>query len=1440
MAVSRRAQSDSSVVPMRKALSRFSPSGTSKKEAVAAAELEAKKRTKQLKEKDEETAIMQEVCQDIEGKLAVTVNIMEAMQDEIEMRAAQSERDKSRIRTLEGALAQTGKATLMREKDDLVKQIQALEQGMDSSSRQSSSDLEAELRTVAAERDALTYRLNEVEKRLEETNAKCRDLAADLTTQCEACKTYEAETKSLREELLSVQTELSLASLGVSPAEAGPKDKIEDELEHKYRAMSKAVEAQVKSAEQRALESERKVETMETLSSKQRTKIDQLTARIEEKEASISHLKDSIGSLEASLEGMSKTSTSLADELESKDTQIDELKKQIATLSEDLVKERTTSSLPSTQVSPPAATHPILIELSFWLKPKTKSVLADQGYLDNIVEIERLAFEREDQLENYAATLHSHQMRETTMRACLKEVKMDRDNLQMRLGEANSLLQETRVQLRTLDVEADKLRQSLASSKQLQTEQTELIRNLKETVDTYAKKMHASDTRLELMRVEMEGLTDLAQALNTDVAEKAVSLERAKAQVQRMREEAEGGDGERRDLRETIASLEQHVRTQKETLEYKTAELMSAEQMISFLELETDNLREQLMISEGNTSDSDSAAKDLKAKISALEEERDSLYAELDEAEQMATEEAKFTKENIQRVQLYSETLAGMQSQVNRLQTEADALRGQVSSYKEALEERLSPVKAQAPPNKDAINAQAFAEVSEAIKDMLESKIEALQSEIESLQDSKDAILRDKSDFLLKIDTIVDDGEICVKDGHASLESKVHDKITRLMSDYTQLKATFNQVKTENTEKALSSPSLSDLRNINRDIDNLSSENDHLREELYRKELYRKEKRYSEAAEKNLELLTKLSALESEESRMKEKVDELRSKRTKDQEHNESIIAMLKTTNAEMQDKLHAEVESKSTLVERNAKLETEVSEQQSRMSSLEEEKARLLDKVADLEEEFTKRLGADKTEEYERALQESQAALAQVKSQLKRSCEAHADFVATVRGEYRDVEEGLVEARAQTYQVMGEMMMNFETVLHQAKQDCLSLSNELVETTSEAKSLRVLSAFSAAGISKKNRHSDTIDGKGGVDYYPKGGDSRPGEGRGTHGPSEPEVYPLYDENTPLRTPEALVRNPETPYTRIENILMNRPRGGHNSHSAHARTALGELSTNLDRPDAAADLMEKIEKVVSKQISELGLNAVASQFEKAVNTLEMVHSQTARDRSPVPAQEKPKKRSKRKPRDTSHRHAPTRDYYGHSESTGRYMSAPPATKVKAKAVFSSDMEKLAALEDRLGRVETKYRVYMQSGQVRNAARTKAVAARLSHQTRSIRALEERLRTKTKERRAPTLSPPEREILHKFASSSELEEEVHRRCDTAPLPPNFLGKRIFAVEERSGFRNRERMERLRSEMTTFQVELCTGESKLDELEAHAYRARQILAETQKMPSAAFVL
>ena len=78
----------------------------------------------------------------------------------------------------------------------------------------------------------------------------------------------------------------------------------------------------------------------------------------------------------------------------------------------------------------------------------------------------------------------------------MKEVKMDRDNLQMRLGEANSLLQETRVQLRTLDVEADKLRQSLASSKQLQTEQTELIRNLKETVDTYAKKMHASDTRL--------------------------------------------------------------------------------------------------------------------------------------------------------------------------------------------------------------------------------------------------------------------------------------------------------------------------------------------------------------------------------------------------------------------------------------------------------------------------------------------------------------------------------------------------------------------------------------------------------------------------------------------------------------------------------------------------------------------------------------------------------------------------------------------------------------------------------------------------------------------------------------------------------------------------------------------------------------------------------
>ena len=107
---------------MRKTLSRFSPTGGSKKSAE-----EAEKRARQLRERNEENAIMQEVCQDIGGRLAGTVNIMEALQEEIEIRTAQSDRDKVRIRSLEDALEKSGKANLLREKDELVQKIKDLE-----------------------------------------------------------------------------------------------------------------------------------------------------------------------------------------------------------------------------------------------------------------------------------------------------------------------------------------------------------------------------------------------------------------------------------------------------------------------------------------------------------------------------------------------------------------------------------------------------------------------------------------------------------------------------------------------------------------------------------------------------------------------------------------------------------------------------------------------------------------------------------------------------------------------------------------------------------------------------------------------------------------------------------------------------------------------------------------------------------------------------------------------------------------------------------------------------------------------------------------------------------------------------------------------------------------------------------------------------------------
>ena len=140
-------------------------------------------------------------------------------------------------------------------------------------------------------------------------------------------------------------------------------------------------------------------------------------------------------------------------------------------------------------------------------------------------------------LEDYEASLQSQQLSEASMRAALVEVKNDRDNLQFRLQEANSLLQDARIQLKTLDTETDKLRQSLASSKHLQVEQNKLIRELKEAVESYHCRMQESDARIELMQVEMQGLTELVDSLNAEVIEKASNLDRTSAEMVALKEE---------------------------------------------------------------------------------------------------------------------------------------------------------------------------------------------------------------------------------------------------------------------------------------------------------------------------------------------------------------------------------------------------------------------------------------------------------------------------------------------------------------------------------------------------------------------------------------------------------------------------------------------------------------------------------------------------------------------------------------------------------------------------------------------------------------------------------------------------------------------------------------------------------------------------------------
>ena len=1057
-------------------------------------------------------------------------------------------------------------------------------------------------------------------------------------------------------------------------------------------------------------------------------------------------------------------------------------------------------------------------------------------------------------LADYAASLQSQQLSEASVKAYLKEVKSDRDNLQFRLQEANTILQETRIQLKALDAETDKLRQSLASSKKLQTEQNKLIHELKETVASYHERMKESDARVELMQVEMQGLTELADALNSQVVEKSSSLDRAKCEVEKMKEEIKERNSERVELRDTVVALEQNARAQKDDLEKKSSELLSAEQMISFLEVETDNLREQLMISETNTSDSDSVAKDLKTKIAHLEEERDALYAELEEAEQMAIEEASFTKENIEAVQLYSQKLEDMQSQVNHLQEEADALRSQVTSYKVALDAKKTPIKGSSgqPDHSarsnfheitcDLSDSRALNDVTIAMKEMLENKIHALESHIKELQNSKEAIENDKSECLLKIDGIIEDKESDIN-VHMSLEAKIHHKISTLKEDYLQLKTMFDEAKAGNTGS--SSPSLSDLRNINRDIDNLTQENDHLRDELYQKE-----KRYSEVAEKNIELLNRISDLESAETVAKEKLGKLKKRSKNMEEQSDSTIEMLKNSKLELEEKLESESQRNLTLSEAKSKLTKELSNQKDRSEGLENEKRRLLEKVSELEKHFSEQAQKSSNQEdkeYEKLLDESQSALAQVKAQLRKSSDDQSTFVATLKGEYQELEDSMISMKQESYKLMDEMMFNFERVLQEAKQDCLSVSNEMVEVISEAKSLRTLSAFSSS-IPKTNAPFYHSSKKGG--HFGRNSDvtmELDAQNRNFNSQVVDGNYICYDENTPLRTPAAMVPNKSTPYTRIENILLNRTRTG-DRNSVLKEITSNEASTLTD------DLMEKIELAVSKQVSDLGLNMVAKQFEEALTRLE-----TANDHSKTEMQNTSSKRrnARKKSRDTRPSHTGQKftkhSAYPHPSQNEDCIGGRGG---QSEGICLSDMEKLQILQDRLSRIEEKYKTYVESDKLNEGgrrSRSEAVANKLSHQLQSVRSLESKLKASSatyahlNQASDQYFSSHERQTMDKLLSSSLLEQELKRKqklpskprynmhyqayrkqMDNAyDYPPNFnahefFGKRIFAVD--SQCENKDRLERLGAEMKKFQGELLNGESDLDDL---ALRARQLI-------------
>ena len=376
-------------------MSRFSPTGGSKKSAE-----EAEKRARQLRERNEENAIMQEVCQDIGGRLAGTVNIMEALQEEIEIRTAQSDRDKVRIRSLEDALEKSGKANLLREKDELVQKIkdlearsedqqhelslarehsqvkdsaalyhkskaeslsQALELRATGSDGMGASKAEEDLRRVSSEKDALTRRLHEVEERLLEANVKCKDLAEQLAGSRDLCKKFESEAKAVRDDLASVQEELRLSSLDGNEFARefeSHRERVEEGLREKYAALERAAEDRIKSTEQRSLDLERRAEELESLSERQSIQISTLHRGSEEKQRSIGMLNQNIASLEDSLGEMSRSGSALADELEGRDAQIKELTRQVEELSRRLVSEQAASPALAAEVSPPPFLRP--------------------------------------------------------------------------------------------------------------------------------------------------------------------------------------------------------------------------------------------------------------------------------------------------------------------------------------------------------------------------------------------------------------------------------------------------------------------------------------------------------------------------------------------------------------------------------------------------------------------------------------------------------------------------------------------------------------------------------------------------------------------------------------------------------------------------------------------------------------------------------------------------------------------------------------------------------------------------------------------------------------------------------------------------------------------------------------------------------------------------